>query len=55
MIMEFELDKSCSRCDFCKKMIGFQIANELLLNIAGRTCGMISKCETCNAYVEKGE
>lgn len=53
--MDFGLDESCERYDFCKRMVGFQIANELLLNFAGRTCGMISKCETCNAYVEKGE
>lgn len=51
--MDFGLDESCERYDFCKRMVGFQIANELLLNFAGRTCGMISKCENCNAYVEK--
>lgn len=51
--MCFELDESCMRKDLCEKIIGFQIANELLLNVAGRTCGIISKCETCNAYVKK--
>lgn len=51
--MKFGLDESCERYDFCKRMIGFQIASELFLNIAGRTSGMISKCETCNAYIAK--
>lgn len=51
--MYFDLDKSCERYDFCKKMIGFQIAIELLLNIGGRTSENINRCEMCNLYIEK--
>lgn len=51
--MYFDLDKSCGRYEFCKEMIGFQIATELLLNVGERTSGNINRCEICNLYIEK--
>ena len=51
--MDFELDESCARYDICKKMIGFQVVHEMLLNLAGRTSGGINECEICNLYIKR--
>lgn len=51
--MDFQFDESCKNCNFCKMNVGFQILNEIFLNIASRTQGVITRCQGCNMYIEK--